>query len=255
MAGSEVLSASLEDYLEAIFHIVAEKQAARGKDICRRIKVSSPSVTGALKSLAARGLVNYAPYGVVTLTERGKAAAEDVVRRHEALRDFFTKVLLIGEEAAEEASCKMEHAIRPDILERLIQFVDFVEICPWGGADWVQDFGYGCKHGDKIGDCEKCVSSVLAEIRRDKKRMQNAEAAPMNLRALKPGSKARVVKIKGQGETRKRLTDMGVTRGTLLEVDRVAPIGDLIQIKIKGYHLSLSKQEAETIDVDPLRSD
>ena len=63
------LSASLEDYLEAIFHIVRKKRAARPKDISRYLDVGNSSVTGALKALKARRLVNYAPYDVVNLTE------------------------------------------------------------------------------------------------------------------------------------------------------------------------------------------
>ena len=80
------LSASLEDYLEAIYHIVAEKQAARTKDISQRLKVNNSSVTGALRALAERQLVNYAPYEVITLTASGKKIARDIVRRARAFQ-------------------------------------------------------------------------------------------------------------------------------------------------------------------------
>ena len=60
MGSVQALSASLEDYLEAIFHIVAEKKVARAKEIAEALQVSRPSVTGALHALAERGLVNYA---------------------------------------------------------------------------------------------------------------------------------------------------------------------------------------------------
>src|SRR6056297_3653538 len=87
------LSASLQDYLEAIYHIVQKKGAARVKDISERLEVSNPSVTGALRTLADKGLVNYAPYDLVSLTEDGNRVAEAVVSRHEALHDFFVSVL------------------------------------------------------------------------------------------------------------------------------------------------------------------
>ncbi len=77
------LSASLEDYLEAIFQIVRDKQAARAKDISERLKVRRSSVTGALHALADRELINYAPYDLITLTDKGKIVAQAVVRRHE----------------------------------------------------------------------------------------------------------------------------------------------------------------------------
>ena len=100
----ERLSSSMEDYLEAIFHISQEKQAARAKDIADRVMVNKSSVTGALRALSEKGLVNYAPYDIITLTVKGKRLAEEIVRRHEALNDFFIKVLLIDQDEAEEAT-------------------------------------------------------------------------------------------------------------------------------------------------------
>jgi len=150
------LSSSLEDYLEAIYHIVKQKQAARAKDIADRLAVNSSSVTGALQSLAAKGLVNYAPYDIITLTDDGERTAKDVIRRHEALHHFLTKALSIESKEAEEAACKMEHDISHRILERLIQFVDFIDNCPVGGARWSESQGFICKHKEVFGDCDKC---------------------------------------------------------------------------------------------------
>jgi DtxR family Mn-dependent transcriptional regulator len=150
------LSSSLEDYLEAIYHIVEQKQAARAKDIADRMAVNSSSVTGALQSLATKGLVNYAPYDIITLTDDGKRVARDVIRRHEALHHFLVKVLSVESKEAEEAACKMEHDISPKILERLIQFVDFIDNCLIGGTNWSESQGFICKHKEVFGDCEKC---------------------------------------------------------------------------------------------------
>jgi len=127
MRAKETLSASLEDYLEAIYHITAEKKAARARDISLRLKVNSSSVTGALRALAGRKLVNYAPYDVITLTSKGKRIAKDIVRRHRALSDFFVKVLSVEKKIADEGACKMEHALPHEILDRLVEFVEFAE--------------------------------------------------------------------------------------------------------------------------------
>ena len=124
------LSASLEDYLKAIFHIVAESQVARARDVARRLGVTRSSVTVALRALAERDLINYAPYEVITLTAEGTRISEDVVRRHRTLEDFFIKVLSVGSSLAEKAACDMEHALPREILEPLTDFVDFVERCP-----------------------------------------------------------------------------------------------------------------------------
>ena len=156
---SETLSASLEDYLEVIFHLEEDKQAARSKDISRRLKVNVSSVTGALQALSQKELVNYSPYEVVTLTEKGKLLARDVVRRHRALRDFFMKVLAIEENIADAGACKMEHAIPRSILERFIDFVEFVEKSPEQGACCIQGFKNYCRHGEEFDDGEKHVSN------------------------------------------------------------------------------------------------
>jgi len=131
-----VLSASLEDYLEAIYHIVQKKQAARAKDIVQRLGVKNSSVTGAMRALAGKGLINYAPHDVITLTAEGRRVSEGVVRRHEALRDFFVKILSLEMELADTAACSMEHALPAKILVRLIRFVKFVE----SRADFLDEF-------------------------------------------------------------------------------------------------------------------
>jgi len=168
MTAIDSLSASLEDYLETIFHIVTEKQVARAKDITRRLTVSGASVTGALRVLADKKLIKYAPYDVITLTPRGKTVAKDIIRRHEALRDFFVKVLAVDESEAEEAACKMEHSIPRKILDRLIQYIEFVEICPRGGTNWINEFGYYCDHGGTMENCEQCIFRCLEDIKKRK---------------------------------------------------------------------------------------
>ena len=72
------------------------------------------------------------------------------------------------------------------------------------------------------------------------------------LKDLKPGQKGKVLKINARGETNKRIVEMGVTPGAVVEVERVAPLGDPIDIKVKGYHLSLRKEEADGIEIEVL---
>ena len=249
---SRLLSASLEDYIEAIYHLISEKQAARVKDISSCLKVNYSSVTGALRALAKKKLVNYAAYELVTLTPKGEMVAKDVIRRHEALRDFFIKVLAIDEKHADKAACEMEHAVSYDILERFIEFVDFVETCPRAGTTWIKGFGYHCEHDDTMERCEICVSEALEEIKSKKAEYGGKKHMTVTLNELKPGFKGRVAKIVRQGGIQKRIIEMGITPGSLIEVERVAPLGDPIEVKIKGYHLSLRKEEAKKIKVEKL---
>ncbi len=246
------LSASLEDYLEAILRIVQEKQVARAKDVGKRLNVGRSSVTGALHALADRKLINYAPYDLITLTDKGRTVAQDVARRHEVLRDFFVKVLAVGAVDADAAACRMEHAIPEGVLERFVAFVEFVDRCPRGGNKWIKGFGYSCHNETKSGKCEKCVELVLDDVRsRHVTKTANKEGSS-TLDSLKPGNKAAIVTITGSGGIRRRLLDMGATAGTLVEVERVAPLGDPMEVKIKGYHLTLRKEEASLIRIEPV---
>lgn len=72
----------------------------------------------------------------------------------------------------------------------------------------------------------------------------------MKLSELKIGQKARILSIKTTGPLKKRLMDMGVLEGEPIMVEKVAPLGDPIDIVVKNYHLSLRKSEAEKIEVE-----
>ena len=110
------LSASLEDYIETIYHIVEEKQVARAKNIADQMGVSRASVTEALRTLSAKGLINYAPYEVITMTEDGRTVAEDVIFRHNTLKKFFIEILTINPDIAEDGACKVEHSAPPEVI-------------------------------------------------------------------------------------------------------------------------------------------
>jgi DtxR family Mn-dependent transcriptional regulator len=158
---TQQLSASLEDYLETIYNIIREKHVARAKEIANQLKVSRSSVTEAFRSLSKKGLINYAPYEVITLTPKGENLAEDVIHRHQALKNFFIKILAIDNKLAEDGACKIEHAAPREIIERLIQFVKFIEICPRGGEELINSFRIFCKTGKTQENCENCISSCL----------------------------------------------------------------------------------------------
>ena len=109
----EELSASLQDYLEVIYQLEEANRVARAKDIADQMNVQRASVTGALKTLATRGLINYSPYSHVTLTEDGRQVAREIIRRHNTLKEFFIIALQLDPEKAEADACRIEHAIGP----------------------------------------------------------------------------------------------------------------------------------------------
>ena len=156
--GQQGLTESLEDYLETILLLSRAHTVARSRDIAARLGVQRSSVTGALHALSDRKLINYEPYGYVTLTPTGIEEAERVLRRHEVLRDFLVNVLSIDAEEADATACRMEHAVSKTVVDRLVAFAEFVETCPDAGAEWVRGFGYRCAkgHTSENAKCKHC---------------------------------------------------------------------------------------------------
>jgi DtxR family Mn-dependent transcriptional regulator len=136
----EKLSASLEDYLEAIFNLLAVKTSARSKDIADHLGVTRASVTGALRALSQKGLIDYEPYGAVQLTEEGSRQARRVVRRHQVLHSFFADVLGLEEPLSQEAACRAEHALGTEVIDRLVVFIEFLRRRSRQGQDWASEF-------------------------------------------------------------------------------------------------------------------
>ena len=70
------------------------------------------------------------------------------------------------------------------------------------------------------------------------------------LKQVKIGGTAKVVKLHGEGALKRRIMDMGITKGVEVKVRKVAPLGDPIEITVRGYELSLRKEDAEKIEVE-----
>ncbi len=227
------LTAALEDYLEAILHLCRFDKAARSRDIAESLNVHKSTVTAALKSLSQLRLINYSPYEAVTLTPEGRKFAEDVAKRHAALRDFFIGVLRVDGELAEKAACGMEHAVPREIVEKLADFAVSMAGCPRLEPNAAAEPCPICQRAGADG------AAVAVEA-----------GTPASLDAIVPGGKAKVVSVKGDGQFRKRLSEMGLVRGALVQVERVAPLGDPMEVRVRNYHLSLRKEEAGKILVE-----
>ena len=70
------------------------------------------------------------------------------------------------------------------------------------------------------------------------------------LRAARVGSTVRVVKLHGEGAVKRRIMDMGITRGVEIHVRKVAPLGDPVEVTVRGYALSLRQADAEMVEVE-----
>jgi DtxR family transcriptional regulator, Mn-dependent transcriptional regulator len=140
MTDLRAVSTSTEDYLEAILRLVAEKGAARVRDIAAALSVHKSTVSATLKMLSEKGLVKYSPYEIATLTPTGQEIAQNVSGRHEVIRRFLTEVLAVSDSAAEKNACRMEHILDAEVLERLALLVSFARESHEKGSPWVQAF-------------------------------------------------------------------------------------------------------------------
>lgn len=135
-------------YLKSVYEIQRKKGAARVTDIANRVGVNKASVTSALRNLAKRKLLHYAPYDVITLTDEGTRVAEGIERKYEALKTFFTDVLGVDEELADKEACDLEHHLSPAIHERLVGFIEYYESCATTRFRWSEDAGGFCVDPD-----------------------------------------------------------------------------------------------------------
>ncbi len=160
MTAQHIMTSVLEDYLENIFFLVKEHNFARVKDIAERMKVKMSTVTSALKRLSQMKLVNYDPYSVVTLTKEGEGIASKIASRHRILTDFFTKILSVPADIAQENACKVEHVIDETLLKRFVLFAKFIDNCPQINLKWSEDKGYCCN-----ARTQNCLSCELATLK------------------------------------------------------------------------------------------
>ena len=251
MAKTLQLTASLENYLEAIFNIIAKKGGVRAKDIAKNLNVKAGSVTTALRTLAKSKYINYKPYEIITLTDKGLEKAKEIIRKHEILKDFFVDILGASPKVAENGACKMEHVIPDNLVERLISFTEFIQACPRCGDDWIEQFHQHCNKNlsRDTEQCKSCINDSIVSLEKEKSKISN-QTTQTTLMDIANGSKCIVKKIKRKASATKRLVEMGINRGSVIEVERVAPLGDPIEVKVKGYHLSIRKEEAINIEVE-----
>jgi DtxR family Mn-dependent transcriptional regulator len=213
------LSESLEDYLEAIFNLIKENGSARVTDIANYLEIAASSVNQGLKKLNQEGLISQEKYGPIKLTEAGLKAAEKIRCKHQILYLFLNKTLGVSEKNADHDACSIEHALSEESFNKMVDYLI--------KNDYIKE--------------QNCAFKLKAE-KEDKKM-----AAELMLDKVKVGSKAEVVRIQSKGRLKRKLMDMGLNRGASIEVKGKAPMGDPIEVKVRGYSLSLRRDEAAEI--------
>jgi len=234
------ISPSLEDYLESIFIIKQKKQIVRVKDLARHLKVKASSVIEILRKLKEKNLIVHEYYGYIELTQEGINKAKALYERHIMLKKFLHQILGIDEKIAEQDACKIEHYLSKESLDRILKFINFIETCPQGEPEWLNNFYYFVKHKKRPPECK---AKFLG---------QNSQNKVVKLSDLKIGAKAKILKIADTGVLKSKLLGLGFVKGEIVKIEKIAPLGFPIDVLIKNTHISLRKEEAEKVIVEVL---
>ena len=209
-------SATLEEYLEAIFKL-SERGHVRPKQIAVAMGVSAPTVTATLGRLEKRALAER-PEGLVTLTPDGYSQAVSIVRRHRLAEVFLHDSLELPWDVVHAEACKLEHAMSPEVATALAHYLGDPERCP---------------HGHVIPRLDGT--------------MPTSDGAPLS-EAL-AGTRYRVMSVDEDGgeEFIFYLGELGLYPGTELTVIEVAPFDGPITVLIDGQEHAVGQATAALV--------
>ncbi|TAK31140.1 MAG: metal-dependent transcriptional regulator [Chloroflexota bacterium] len=128
----EKTSPTVEEYLEAIHSLTGEGKPAIGARLAECLGVSAPTVTGMLSRLVRNGLVQISERKEIVLTDKGEEVARRTVRRHRLSERLLTDILGLEWHKAHEEACRFEHAISPEVEEKIANALGDPTTCPHG---------------------------------------------------------------------------------------------------------------------------
>jgi DtxR family Mn-dependent transcriptional regulator len=241
---SQAITKALEDYLETIYLIIRDSKVARVRDIARARDVKMASVTPAMKRLGELGLIDYSQREFIELTPEGERLARRTLARHDILRRFFGEFLQMSADSAEADACAMEHHLSNEGMDRLTRLFEFLARCPGGQNNFLDRF-HNCSaiQPELGGEEHVCVHRDEQHCARHQKR----KSWTRTLADLRPSETGLITQVNAAGAIRQRLLDMGMLPNTSVTMERLAPTGDPMWVRMDGFQLSLRRNEAQAI--------
>ncbi|MCT4660857.1 MAG: metal-dependent transcriptional regulator [Tissierellales bacterium] len=114
---------SVEMYLETIYILEKEHGHAHGAEIAKRLGVTKPSVSKAMKYLKEKGLIVKEHYGTITLTSEGRSVSKRIYKNHRLITLFLEDSLKLKKVEAEKNACKIEHVISDEMIEAIEEYL------------------------------------------------------------------------------------------------------------------------------------
>jgi DtxR family Mn-dependent transcriptional regulator len=142
------LTPSQENYLEWIHRAVEAGEVVRVRDLAAKLGVSLPSVSRGVSQLTKKGLVRHESYGIIELTDTGRAAGQAIVRRDECLTRLLVEVLGMTEKAADPEVHRLEHVLSESVLHRLEVLVEFAT----SSDAWLKRLHHRIERGHDSGE-------------------------------------------------------------------------------------------------------
>ncbi|WP_284009596.1 metal-dependent transcriptional regulator [Haloarcula pelagica] len=218
-----MLSAKMEDYLKAIYRLERDDGApVATSTIAETVGVTPPTATSMIEKLTDRGFLEREKYKGVTLTPEGETIALEVIRHHRLLETFLTEELGYDWATVHEEAEILEHHISEEFEQRVAEALDDPDVDP---------------HGDPIpNDALEPIEDVPASMLSDHTEGVRLEVARVRDR---------------EPDELTYLDEVGITPGTVLTIEEVAPIG-LVTVSLdSGESVSLPDGIADAIQVRP----
>lgn len=129
---TDELTASVEDYLKAIYTITRQGRPATTSEIARWLELSPPSVSGMVKRLSEQGLLEHQPYKGVHLTSKGRRVALTMLRRHRIIESYLVERLGYSWDSVHQEAERLEHAVSEVLIQRMADALGNPEFDPHG---------------------------------------------------------------------------------------------------------------------------
>lgn len=210
------MSPVIQDYLAAIYDLMGSGKPVIGARLAKHLGVSAPTVADAVQRMRREGFIRLNPHKEIALTKKGRELAEIMARRHRLVERWLTDVLGLDWMDAHQEAHRLEHAISPQVEERLASILGMPSTCP---------------HGNPIPG--------MAEPPR---------VTPFPLDRVKEGDEVVVERITEEAEADRKLLEylwrQGIRPGTTLRVLEVAPWAGTVTMECRGQTVALGLSAA-----------
>lgn len=214
------ITPALENYIRVLYDLQTSEKMPRVKHVAKILKVKVPTVVESLKKLRDVGILEHEKHEYIRLTPKGIALAEKILKNNRVVYEFATRLLELSSSEAQDLACKLEHINSTRFFTALSAMMDLLN----ENSELRERFHMHIK--------------------------EHEEVFGLTLASIEPEKVVKVKKLRGTESLKKRLMSMGIIPGVEVLVERIAPFGDPIEVRVKGYRLSLRREEARSILVE-----